>query len=336
MKISLIMIMTSLLVFQYVKIQGQDLKIKLKSREIELAGHDFIISKAIDARKNKMMLGTVKRGFKNRNRIASLHKGLEYQFDSFIKNSLPRVDNYTYEIFLVVRELSISESSLRFNEAARVSSVYDFYLPAEGKYKLVYRSQIFLKTTSGIDVTSAHDNLISETIIKAIKEFHHAKWRNKIEHISSESYQEMVQPRSFDYPILSAEKVKKGIYMNLDQFRQNEPVFTDFEAYENLEKKTADPEKSGGSIIVYDENGDAKKITWRIWGFCTGDRFYIRNSHGDFTLLERKGDDFFFHDFMRLSEIPNNQAIRGIMGEQRDYIILKLDIKTGEFIFVGR
>lgn len=322
--------------FQLEAGQAQELKVKLPSKAIEIQNCDFIISESIDARKNKMMLGTVKRGLKHRSRIASLHKGLNYQFNRFINKSFTDVVNYDYEILLVVRQLSIAESSLRFNEAARVTATYDFYLPADGKYKKVHRSQQFLKNTSGLDVTSSHDRLIVETIVNAIHEFHQADWRGEIDQIDGVVYKEMIKPWSFEYPILSVTQPKKGIYVNIDQFRNNNPAFTNFKAKINPDKNTAKPEKSSGLIVVYDNDGTPRKITWRIWGFCTGDQFFIRNSNGDFTQLVRKGDHFFFQDFIRLSENPDNKVIGGLIGEHRDYVIFKLDINSGEFIFVGR
>lgn len=336
MKISLIIIMISLQVFLFANIQGQDLKIKLKSIKIELADRDFIIVKTIDARKNKMMLGTVKRGLKNRSRIASLHKGLEYQFNGFLAQSMPAIENHKYEILLVVRELTVAETSYRFNEAARVFAIYDFYIAISNHYKMLYRCRQFLKSTNAINATSAHDRLISETICNALNEFDKSEWRLKMDEIIEENYKEMIEPRSFEYPVLSLEKPTKGIYMNLDQFRQNEPVFTNFNFFENNEKNTARLESSGGKFIVSDDLGNARKITTQIWGFSTGEKIYIKNSNGYFTLLIRKDDHFFFEDFVRLPDVSNNQVVESLVGEYQDYAIFELDIKTGEFIFIGR
>ncbi len=283
-----------------------------------------------------MMIGVVQRGLNQRKRIAKMHKGLIFQFEKFINKTLTSIENPAYLIVMIVRKLEIAESTLRYNESASLKAIYDFYAIDGKRYKKIYRSNEYYTNTSLLDVTSFHDNLIEKSILNAFEKINKIDWRNKLPVLEAESYQEMTAIQSFEYPILSAVDLKKGIYLTLDDFRKNKPKAFNYNYSENPDNFSAKLEKSGGMIVVYDADGNPDKITWRIWGFSTGDKVYIRNSHGDFVLLDRKGNNFYLKDFIRLVESPNNNAnLSGLLGERKEYVIFRLDLSSGEFIFVG-
>jgi len=326
----------ALFIVQTCHLQAQDIKIKLSAKKAVFENQDFSIDKVLDCRENKMMIGLVQRGLKNRKRVAKMHKGIVFQFEKFISKSLRSIENPTYRILLIVRKLEIAESSLRYNEKASLKVIYDFYAVHEKQYKRIYRSNEYYTNTSMLDVTSSHDNLIEKSILDALNNIIKTDWRKKLPVIDVESYQEMTAIRSFKYPILSAVDLKKGIYLTLDDFRKNDPKDLDFKYTENHEEHTAKIEKSGGMIVVHDASGNPEKVTWRIWGFSTGQQVYIRNSHGNFVRLERKNNSFYFKDFIRMVESTKNRAgFGGLIGERKEYSMFRLDLTSGEFIYTG-
>jgi hypothetical protein len=102
-----------------------------------------------------------------------------------------------------------------------------------------------------------------------------------------------------NYPLLSAKQYNKGIFMTIEEFRQNKPGITEFriERSDYLDRIYIKAKDKSDSFIL-----DA-------FGYSDGKKIYIRRGYSFFTMI-RSGDGFEFHGF------GNEDALnKGVAGD---------------------
>jgi hypothetical protein len=99
----------------------------------------------------------------------------------------------------------------------------------------------------------------------------------------------------FDYPIDTAKKWVKGVYANIDEFRNNQPSAY---SYELSKDKSGDLE-----LRIREENGQLY-YTHTAWGLCDGNQLYLMMDGNLFPLF------FVHHQFYVLgSKVYTNKKI---------------------------
>ncbi len=89
-----------------------------------------------------------------------------------------------------------------------------------------------------------------------------------------------------NYPLLSAKQYNKGIFMTIEEFRQNKPGITEFRI-----------ERSDYFDIIYAKVKDKPdSVILGAFGYSDGKKIYIRYGFSFFTLI-RTGDGLEFHGF---------------------------------------
>ena len=83
-------------------------------------------------------------------------------------------------------------------------------------------------------------------------------------------------------PVLQNPVIKKGVYMNFDEFKRNSPSIENFEF-----------EKSEMGDLLYVTEKNSKYNARNAWGYCDGTNFFI-NSSDKYSKLIKRGNTFYF------------------------------------------
>lgn len=86
-----------------------------------------------------------------------------------------------------------------------------------------------------------------------------------------------------DWPILTSAVLKKGVYMNFDEFRTNNPSIAEY----SLKKS-----RMGDMLFVKDKEG-TELPERKCWGYCDG-RYCFINSGDKYSRLVPEGNTFYF------------------------------------------
>ena len=208
------------LLFYALPLVGQ-YKIKLKSKNIEIPGRNFNIVKVLDLRENKVNVGTVRRGIYQRGQIAVIKGGVTKAFQKYIKKTYKPVEN-GYPVLMVVHKLNIGET---FTEKATATAIYSFYLIKNEGYMFISKDDYFVNSSSIVDATSKHDNTIEKTIQLGFQDIASINWQDNIHLWPTYSLEEIKNDvnRENSYPIQKTHQYVRGIYYNIDDFRNNAP-----------------------------------------------------------------------------------------------------------------
>ena len=175
--------------------------------------------------------------------------------------------------------------SLEMKSGYMVNLKAEFYLQKESCYFPLYR---FDSTGTGrIDFPKDVDEILSSWINAAFGKLRLTNTFN----LQKKSCLFSNQVDSFNlagrnHPLLSAKQYNKGIFMTIEEFRQNKPGITEFriERSDFIDRIYAKTKDKSDSVIT-----DA-------FGYSDGKKIYIRYGSSFFTLL-RSGDGFEFHGF---------------------------------------
>ncbi|HEY4151356.1 MAG TPA: hypothetical protein VGM41_20600 [Chitinophagaceae bacterium] len=77
-------------------------------------------------------------------------------------------------------------------------------------------------------------------------------------------------------PVISTATPQKGVYLNAEQFKNNQPAYTDFEVvFDDLVDEMKIKDKQGNTTILTKD-----------WGFCDGNQFFMRMGSNYFRLFK--------------------------------------------------
>lgn len=135
--------------------------------------------------------------------------------------------------------------------------------------------------------------------------------------------------KRFSYPILIDTVLKKGVYLNFSEFRNNQPAITEF--------KITEKRKIGK--LLFNNNGNDRTQIINFWGYCDGTNIY---SGGLQYPLYRAGNTFeFFNDgignYMYTNDIKSQNTANGDYRVSTPYTAsekilepFQIDMETGK------
>jgi hypothetical protein len=142
----------------------------------------------------------------------------------------------------------------------------------------------------------------------------------------------------FDYPMDTATKLQKGVYANIDEFKNNQPSITEYELSQ---------EKSSGLSLNTPDGHGHFIFTHTAWGFCDGKQTYVMMDgnvfpifmvHHQFYILGSK--EYRDHKIIVPGFIPISMGVAAIVygannvsdNITRSLRLFRLDIRTGEIL----
>lgn len=154
---------------------SQEKWIELKHEAVKTETNGFYISGVIDGRQNRDSIGFVQTGLADKSVSAHLYGGLENSLFNYLKNAYPRDTSQT-PIVIIVKHLSISETSAFTLEKARAEIKLEFYKTSNGKLGKVYATEYFVEKQSA-DVSRGHEKRIKTVLDTCIERFNESDWK---------------------------------------------------------------------------------------------------------------------------------------------------------------
>jgi hypothetical protein len=165
---------------------------------------------------------------------------------------------------------------------AGVSVKIDFYLQKNNLYYPLYRFKedyISNKKEPNENMNEILSDAIDLAFAKLI-ETDKTNLNIGAKAISAEMI-EAVNQQAFQLPILLTDTLKKGVYQNFEELKNNKPSIADYKIEKNKVLSKLIVEKDGQTF-------PAKNI----WGFCDGERIFIQ-CNNNFFELARQENSFF-------------------------------------------
>ena len=241
--------------------QDKVLFIELENEKFEIENRNFYISKVIDERKDKSIIGISQKGAFNKKINTKFTDGVEISVFNFISNSLPKEEGQK-EIVVKIIELQISEVTV-WNETGKATIKMDFYSYNDaGHFVKVFQTGAVIAESS-IDVTKRHEARIRQTIINCMEKFSFSTW---IENLSSQFSENKKMEVSLP------DNLVEGIYKNFQEFLSNKPRIT--KGY-YVKSKPRTHKKWNETVSFTLKDSTSKRKIEKIWGFSDGESAYI-------------------------------------------------------------
>jgi hypothetical protein len=247
----------------------------------------IIIDSRLD---NSSKIGYFNHRKDNKSKKICLSDDLNKVFTRFINSNFKFNDTSTSgSIYAYIKNFRINVvntvASLNMQTGYMINLKAEFYLQKESCYFPLYR---FDSTGSGrIDFPKDADEILSSWINAAFGKLSLPNTLNLQRKSCLSSYEvDSFNLAGRKHPLLSAKQYSKGIFMTIEEFRQNKPGITEFriERSDFFDRIYAKAKDKSDSVIL-----DA-------FGYSDGKKVYIRHGSSFFTLI-RSGDGFEFHGF---------------------------------------
>lgn len=250
-------------------------------------------------------LGYVQVGLNNKKVSARPDKSFTPFLQEYIQKQYG--DDYKktgMHLLWIVKDLRINERTLFSNEQAFTRLKADAYFSADGTaYQFVVAFDTVIRR-GGVDLTGWHGQFIAEAFHLLLKQSLQKNDALKTD-ASMEllTVQEIVdkEKRKLNIPILNDMEYKEGVYASFNEFLENQPSITAFEAIKENEE-----------IIFYEMAGTGKKQLPLPWGVCKGGELY-KCGKDDLIPLERMGNGFIISTYLENSNRRNNSLFWGAM-----------------------
>ena len=290
----------------------------------------------VDYRPDSLRIGL----FGNRKQLSDL------RFNSSPGSTIQFFLNENYTNPLATKTLLVVIKDLWFSDIVDVPGA----TPSNFNSHIKFRVEAYVKEETGYVPMAYFDTLISsKTGVTLIAPFtmpglidafidkisavdlEHANLPSK-RHLSLGAV-DSFSKRSFTYPVTVANTLKKGVYANFEEFRNNRPSVSNYDI---------DNEKDGSiSLRLIDEQGKSY-YSRRMWGYCDGQQTYVMMDgnlfpvihygrafyvYGSKNYLVRKSNVPIFLLFpptLLLTTIPVSERVT------RNLRFFRLDIQTGE------
>ncbi|HEY6062458.1 MAG TPA: hypothetical protein VIV35_02545 [Chitinophagaceae bacterium] len=122
----------------------------------------------------------------------------------------------------------------------------------------------------------------------------------------------------FNLPVLREESMKKGIYQNFEDFRQNNPLVTEFKFKEG--KRTDE---------LYIVTNGKEEILQSYWGFFDGEDLYIHSGWNTFKAI-RQQNAFELFGSLYISNYYNDPLVVELIKNRLDKKIFQVNMDTGK------
>lgn len=279
----------------------------------------------------------------------SLQNGMEAWITRYLQ--CEKSDATGNNLFIAIKKLWLTPQieKSRFDESqSRTSDKWyagilcklEFYLEKDSVYFPLYR----------IDSSFVFDDLLYDyagmRFVDKGGEFFIAALKTSLEKLRDIKYDEIIAKRrklniqdiyqkylqDKEMPIFSATVFNKGVYKNLDEFRNNAPSIKDYEF-----------RKGQLGDILYVKEGDDEYPLRNNYGYCDGANIFI-NSGDKYSKLVRQGRTFYFYgikDVTRKSKIIFMKSMANGLGYatnsgekksvyKKEFKYYELDMETGE------
>lgn len=254
----------------------------------------YYIEEVIDGRVVKNSIGVVQRSILNNKVPAVFAAPLEKELLNFITSQQP-AQSGKIPIILRVNKLWISEFTTTNSESGTAELRVDFIYKQDSVYKKLYSTIVF-HTQKGLEVTGKHDDNIAQVIGKCFQQFNANDFDVMLSQAENLSLQQLSasyvdKTTAKVYPILQVKSTyKKGIYITLEEFRNNEPSITS--NFEIKHRSGFDQVMVGGGDaipVLVSDDGKLTKIK-NAWGFTDGVNLYMRTGEGYYPLVLIDGE----------------------------------------------
>jgi len=245
------------------KSQDKVLFIELENEKFEIANRDFYISKVIDERIEKDIIGVSQKGMFNKKIDTKFKDGLEVTLDNFIQNSMPKEQGQR-AVLIKIRELQISELTEVMSETGTAWVKMDFFAYNDSNQLVkVFQTGSKAENTISYDVTKYHEKRIRHIIVDCLEKFSTSIWMDYLT-TPLVNRQEM--------ELFISDDLTRGLYKNFEEFLSNKPSITDGYYIKSKPRKHVKWNKTNSYLI---KHSDSKKNINNIWGFSNGDSAFI-------------------------------------------------------------
>jgi len=242
--------------------------------------------------------------------FVKIRNGVQHQSQQFVNGYLSFPQNNSLpSILMVINKLWLSDE-LSFNqqrksELPRIGSKdvwtsgvdvrIEFYLKVASGYYALYRYDSVISKATTVSEYGAQfvgqalklslDKMVQmDTRVPAILEKRKFTLDEIIRHNED----------AFNMPVLKDTMLKAGVYLNFEEFKNNNPSQT---AYELKKDRLTD------MVYINDPNG--KQYMERdVWGYCDGVHAYIKSAD-NFFILQRYANAFYVYGAKRLMSEDN-------------------------------
>jgi len=275
---------------------SQTYTLELAKQGLPELQRNFYIARVVDSRIAKTSVGEVQRGPLNNRMPAIFAKPLEQELLEFIAAYHPGQENQV-PLILRVNKLWISENTTLSSETGAAELKVDFIYQQDSVYHKLF-SAAAVSTRKGLDVTKKHELNIANVLTDCLQQFAAKDFDQLLARSEKLTAQQLLAPYNFttsppDYPILKATTLTAGIYMTLDEFRDNQPGITS--GYEIKQRSGFDKTMVGGGDVmpVLLTTEGKKKALKDAWGFAEGNTVFI-NYNGSYYAMGLTEEGFTF------------------------------------------
>ena len=233
----------------------------------------FNVVEVVDLRKDTLSVGFVEAGtITSRLYVANLEGGAALAIKHYIHDVLPQRPDLE-PMAMVIRELRVYEDIISQRSLARLHVSYEFYRIQNKDVSLALSFRRDYYDTKGGDVTTKHETNVRQSIREALEELSRSD-KDLTDASTSGGY------ITGGYAMLTAAKPVRGIYRSLEEFRDNAPsIQRDFELCQKSRVRAL-LRMPTNELYYLDEKGKRVRPDEPVWGFCDGEKVYIRRSHG--------------------------------------------------------
>ena len=212
---------------------------------------------------------------------------------------------------LLIRIDYLLKTGVKYNLLCR----YDTVLTASYKHMETY-AVLFVAYGPSATVSHSANKLVQEAITGSLVKL--AKFDsllpsgfiNKRKFTGQEV--EAYYKKQYGIPILTDSVFVKGIYLNFEDFKNNNPPERNYEIVKDIR-----------ADLITVKQKDGKDIPMRdAWGYCDGHMLYIR-SGSNYFLLQRRANNFYIFGNRRLTRPQYRLAPFTSHGNQRFYVELR-------------
>jgi hypothetical protein len=250
-------------------------KISLDNHKVEIQNCGFKLEEVINATGYTNKVGSIRKGMDYHKVIVYFKANIADELNSFVTKNLEKVDPI-HNLILRVNKVNVSETFDGMNETT-VAKVNLTFIYKEGdRYFEKFTCEMNDIKTSNFNSTEKLTKLLAAQIAACFEQFKERTIQGKLS--STEILPENIadisdQENRITTEIVSAQRIKKGIYKTYSDFRYNTPDSIPEFDVEYKTKSTSDE----SILIKYAqiEDKQTKKKIEEIWGFTDGSAIYI-------------------------------------------------------------